>query len=62
VKRDTGALVPVARFVAETLSDRNLPISVLVGVNDADVALLIAVQPLGVEEAGADTLLVQLNH
>jgi hypothetical protein len=67
VKRVTGALfvvvvVPVAVFVAVTLSVRNLPNCVMVGVKVIAVAPVIAVQPVGVVETTVETRLVQLNH
>jgi hypothetical protein len=54
--------VPVAVFVAVTLSVRNLPNSVVVGVKVIAVAPGIEVQPVGVVETTEETRLVQLNH
>jgi hypothetical protein len=72
VKRVTGALfvvavVPVAEFVAVTLSVRNLglgaaPNCAVVGVKVSAVAPVIVVQPVGNMETTEVTCLVQLNH
>ena len=67
MKRVTGALfvvvvVPVAVFVAVTLSVRNFPNCVVVGVKVIAVAPVIEVQPVGVVETTVETRLVQLNH
>jgi hypothetical protein len=60
VKRVTG--VEIAALIAETLSVRNLPNCVLVGVKVIAVAPGIEVQPVGVVETTEVTRLGQLNH
>ena len=67
MKRVTGALfvvavVPVAVFVAVTLSVRNLLNCAVVGVKVSAVAPVIVVQPVGNVETTEVTCLVQLNH